>query len=396
MKATPKLLEMIEQLIAIPSVSSTQAEIDSSNLPVINTLANWLNDLGFHTEVIENLDDKNKANLVASIGPEGHKGDNGLVLSGHTDTVHFDQTGWNTDPFKATTVNNKLYGLGTADMKSFLAIATEAVKIFSDKNLKQRVTIIATADEESTMQGAKTLVETFKDNGQKFGQNKLGKYCIIGEPTNLTPIHQHKGVMMEAIKLRGQAGHSSDPSLGNNALDGMRLVLNEIEQFKIELAKQNTNYDFVVPIPTLNLGHIHGGDNPNRICGECELHIDLRPLPGMQIQTLRDDLRERLIKVTSPLGLKVDFEPLFDGVPAFKTEETSKIIQLTKQYSHKSPTTVAFGTEGPYFNAMGMETVVLGPGSIDQAHQQNEYLSLDSINPTVDLLRKVINEICIK
>ena len=392
MQATPKLLEMIEQLIALPSVSSTQAGIDTSNLPVINTLANWLSDLGFQTQVIENLNDKNKANLIASIGPKGHEGDEGLVLSGHTDTVNFDQTDWNSDPFKATELDNKLYGLGTADMKSFLAIAIDAAKEFSNQDLKQRLTIVATADEESTMQGAKTLVDTF----QADDQTRLGKYCIIGEPTNLTPVHQHKGVMMEAIKIHGQAGHSSDPALGNNALDGMRLVLNELEIFKQELAKQNTNHDFVVPIPTLNLGHIHGGDNPNRICADCELHIDLRPLPGMQINTLRDDLRERLIKITSPLGLTLEFEPLFDGVPAFKTEESSKIIQLTKQFSNKNPTTVAFGTEGPYFNAMGMETVVLGPGSIDQAHQQNEYLALDAIDPTINLLKNVINEVCVK
>ena len=398
MKATPKLLEMIEQLIALPSVSSTQSDIDTSNIPVINTLANWLNDLGFNNQIVYSSKNPNedphsepKANLISWIGPEGDEGDKGLVMSGHTDTVHFDQTGWHTDPFSATEQNNKLYGLGTADMKSFLAIAIEAAKEFSNKDLKQRLTIIATADEESTMQGAKTLVETLKEKNQK-----LGKYCIIGEPTDLTPVHQHKGVMMEAIKVRGQAGHSSDPSLGNNALDGMRLVLNELEQFKNELAGKYINHDFVVPIPTLNLGHIHGGDNPNRICGGCELHIDLRPLPGMQIHTLRDDLQERLIKIISPLGLNIEFESLFDGVPAFKTKETSKIIQLTKQFSNKNPKTVAFGTEGPYFNEMGMETVVLGPGSIDQAHQQNEYLSLDSINPTSELLKNVINEICIK
>ncbi len=386
MMASPKLFEMIEQLIALPSISSTQAGIDTSNLPVINTLANWLNDLGFSTEVVTNTNDSNKANLVASIG----SGDEGLVLSGHTDTVNFDQTGWHSDPFKATQVDNKLYGLGSADMKSFLAIAIEAAKAFTNKDLQQRLTIIATADEESTMQGAKTLVETFQARG-----HKLGKYCIIGEPTDLTPVHQHKGVMMEAIKLQGQAGHSSNPSLGNNALDGMRRILNELENFKQELAKQYTNHNFVVPIPTLNLGHIHGGDNPNRICGECELHIDLRPLPGMHINNLRNELRERIINTAVPLGLKVEFESLFDGIPAFKTEASSKIIQLTKQYSHKNPTTVAFGTEGPYFNAMGMETVILGPGSIDQAHQQNEFLSLHSINPTIDLLKKIIFDICV-
>lgn len=387
MKATPQLFEMIEQLITLPSVSSTQTEIDSSNVPVIHCLANWLNDLGFQTEVITNSDSKEKLNLIASIG----EGDDGLVLSGHTDTVNFDQTGWNTDPFKATQRDNKLYGLGTADMKSFLAIAIEAAAQFTDKKLKQRLTIIATADEESTMQGAKTLVETIKNKGQK-----IGKYCIIGEPTDLTPVHQHKGVMMEAIKVHGQAGHSSDPGLGNNALEGIRLVLNELEHFKQDLAKKYINHDFVVPVPTLNLGHVHGGDNPNRICGDCELHIDLRPLPGMQIEMLRDELHERITKIIEPLELKVEFESLFDGVPAFKTDEDSKIIQLTKQYSHKNPTTVAFGTEGPYFNALGIETVVFGPGSIDQAHQQNEFLSLDSINPTIDMLKNIIHEVCIK
>ncbi len=386
MKASPKLLEMIEQLIALPSISSTQPEIDTSNLPVINLIANWLNDLGFQTEVITNLNDKNKASLVATLGT----GDDGLVLAGHTDTVNFDQAGWHSDPFLATQKNEKLYGLGTADMKSFLAIAIEASKEFLNKELKQPITIIATADEESTMQGAKTLVETYSSNNQK-----LGKYCIIGEPTDLTPIHQHKGVMMEAIKIHGQTGHSSNPELGNNALEGMRLVLNELETFKQDLAK-HVNNDFIVPVPTLNLGHIHGGDNPNRICGECELHIDMRPLPGMNIDMLRDELHERIMTATDALGLNVAFESLFDGTPAFQTQESSPIVQLTQRLSNKKPTSVAFGTEGPYFNAMGIETVIFGPGSIDQAHQQNEFLPLSAINPTIDILKNVIQEVCIK
>jgi len=166
-------------------------------------------------------------------------------------------------------------------------------------------------------------------------------------------------------------------------------------QKSIELAEKYINHDFVVPVPTLNLGHIHGGDNPNRICADCELQIDIRPLPGMQIQTLRDELHERIVKITQPLGLKAEFESLFEGVPAFKTEEGSKIIQLTQSLTNKNSKTVAFGTEGPFFNAMGMETVVLGPGSINQAHQQNEYLALDAINPTINLLKKVIGELCL-
>ena len=378
---SPKLLEMIKQLISIPSISSTQPEIDTSNQPIIDCLANWLNDLDFHIEIIPSSE--GKANLIAWIG----EGDDGLVLSGHTDTVNYDKTGWNSDPFKATQVDDRLYGLGTADMKSFLAIAIEVAKEFVHQDLKQRLTIVATADEECTMQGARTLVDLSK---------KLGRYCIIGEPTSLTPVNQHKGIFMESIQLYGQAGHSSNPDLGKNALDGMRAVLNELNVFKQELADKYINHDFIVPIPTLNFGHIHGGDNPNRICAECELHIDVRPLPGMKIELLRDEIHERVTKVTNKLGLRCEFTALFDGIPAFETPSDSKIVQLTQQYTGKSTQSVAFGTEGPFYNSLGMETVILGPGSIDQAHQPNEYLSMNTIEPTIKLLQNIIHAVCIK
>ena len=381
MPTPPKLLEMIEQLISIPSISSTQPQFDTSNQPIIDCLANWLSDLGFQTEIVTSS--KDKTNLIAWIG----EGDDGLVLSGHSDTVNYDQTGWDTDPFMAVQKDDHIYGLGTADMKSFLAIAIEAAKEFVSRNLKQRLTIVATADEECTMQGARAL---------SMANKKLGRYCVIGEPTDLTPVHQHKGVFMEAITLHGQSGHSSDPDLGNSALDGMREVLNELDIFKNELADKYVNHDFLVPVPTLNLGHIHGGDNPNRICAECELHIDMRPLPGMQIDILRNELRERILKICDIRNLQCEFIALFEGIPAFKTPSDSKIIQLTQLYMGKTAQSVAFGTEGPFFNSMGMETVILGPGSIKQAHQPNEFLSLSSIEPTIKLLRKLIYDICIK
>jgi len=381
MPTSPKLLEMIEQLISIPSISSTQPQFDTSNQPVIDCLANWLSDLDFQIEIIPSS--KDKTNLIAWIG----EGDEGLVLSGHTDTVNYDQTGWDTDPFMAVQKDDHIYGLGSADMKSFLAIATEVAKEFEGQNLKQRLTIVATADEECTMQGARTL---------SMANKKLGRYCVIGEPTDLTPVHQHKGVFMEAITLHGQAGHSSDPDLGNNALDGMREVLNELDKFKNELADKYVNHDFLVPVPTLNFGHIHGGDNPNRICAECELHIDMRPLPGMQIDMLRDELRERVSKICDTCNLHCEYTALFDGIPAFKTPTDSQIIQLTQQYTGKTAQSVSFGTEAPFFNSMGMETVILGPGSIDQAHQPNEFLSLSAIEPTIKLLQKLIHDVCVK
>lgn len=378
---SPKLIEMIGQLVAIPSVSSTQEQFDTSNKPIIHCLANWLDDLGFQIEIVPSSE--GKANLIAWIG----EGEDGLALSGHTDTVNYDQTGWNTDPFQARHIGDRLYGLGTADMKSFLAIAIDAAKDFVGKPLKQRLTIIATADEESTMRGVRALVENNK---------KPGRFCIIGEPTSLTPVHQHKGVFMEAITLYGKAGHASDPALGNNALDGMRAVLNELDRLKLELAERHVNHDFIVPVPTLNLGHIHGGDNPNRICAECELHVDIRLLPGMQVSTVRDELRARVSKIAEGLGLACKCEALFDGVPAFETRCESRVVQLAVQHSGKTPKSVAFATEAPFFNSMGMETVVLGPGSIDQAHQPNEFIALPMLEPTTEILKDMIHSVCVQ
>jgi len=151
-----------------------------------------------------------------------------------------------------------------------------------------------------------------------------------------------------------------------------------------------------VPVPTLNLGHIHGGDNPNRICADCELHIDLRPLPGMDLAELRDTLRQRVQRAIEETGLELDCSPLFEGTPAMETPATSEIVRCTEALTGYSATAVAFGTEGPYFNQMGIETVVLGPGDIDQAHQPDEYLEEARIEPTLDLLGKLIDRFCIR
>ena len=153
-QTSPKLLEMIEQLIALPSVSSTHAKFDTSNQAVINLLANWLNDLGFNSQIIPSKAGPNKGrkvNLISWIGPEGTEGDDGLVLSGHTDTVNFDQTGWKFDPFIATQHNDKLYGLGTADMKSFLAIAIEAAKEFDLDGQEARLEAIGGVPDETRL-----------------------------------------------------------------------------------------------------------------------------------------------------------------------------------------------------------------------------------------------------
>ena len=378
-----RLLERIRRLIATPSVSSVSPQFDQSNRPVIDLLADWLESAGFVVRIEPLPEHPDKANLIATLG----SGPGGLVLAGHTDTVPFDAGRWRFDPFGGIEADGRIYGLGTADMKAFLALALDAAQEFQASDLRQPLIILATADEESSMAGARALAAA---------KQPLGRHALIGEPTGLKPVRMHKGILMEAIRLEGRSGHSSNPALGVNALEGMHQVMGELLRWRTELQAHYRNPLFAVETPTLNLGHIHGGDNPNRICADCELHIDLRPLPGMPLARLREELHGRLARLMADSGLILNFLPLFAGIEAMETPATAAIVQATEQLTGAQARAVSFGTEGPYLNALGMETVILGPGSVECAHQPDEFLPLATIPPTLDLLRGLIRRFCVQ
>ena len=380
MHSVPATNEMLDKLISSPSVSSTHSHLDTSNLAVIDLLANWFDQIGFDVD-IQKISD-NKANMIARIGDA----DDGLVLSGHTDTVPYDESLWNTNPFNCTQKDGRFYGLGTTDMKSFFALVIAALENMNLKKLNKPLTILATADEESTMAGAKALLAD---------RTNLGRYCVIGEPTGLTPVRQHKGIFMESVNLLGQSGHSSDPSLGNNALEGMHEIMHAMLGYRDALGKQFKNNKFAVPTPTLNLGHIHGGDNANRICGACELHYDLRLLPDMKINHVRNNLRELISEIAQRSNLQCEFKSLFEGAPALSTPANSEIVKLTEDLTQSPSQSVVFATEGPYFSQMGMETVILGPGNIDVAHQPNEYIEISQLQQAINLYKNIIQKICL-
>lgn len=378
----PGIRDMLEALVATPSISSVSPQWDQSNEPVIALLADWLESLDFRVECSAVPDAPGKYNLIATRG----QGPGGLVLSGHTDTVPFDERRWQSDPFALSERDDRWYGLGTCDMKGFFPLALEAAWQARDVALKEPLIILATADEESAMGGARALVEA--------GQPKA-RYAVIGEPTELRPVRMHKGIMMERLTLRGRSGHSSDPSLGRNALEGMHAAMGEILALRGELQHRYRHPGFRVEYPTLNLGHIHGGDNPNRICPDCELHFDLRPLPGMGLEELRQMLRERIYPLAQAQELQCSLEPLFDGVPAFEQPADSHLVSLCETMTGHQARAVAFATEAPFLQQLGMETLVLGPGSIDQAHQPNEYLALSQVQPMVDVLTGLIKRCCV-
>ena len=145
----------------------------------------------------------------------------------------------------------------------------------------------------------------------------------------------------------------------------------------------------------MNLGHIHGGDNPNRICAHCELHFDIRPLPGMDLEQLRGELDHRLADLLAETGLAFERTALFEGIPAMETPAASDIVRAGEQLTGHSAEAVAFGTEGPFLNDLGMQTIILGPGDIDQAHQPDEYLALERLDPMVTILRDLIKRFCL-
>lgn len=378
---SPSLAEMLDTLIATPSVSCTNPALDMSNKPVLEQLAPWLEDAGFSVEWMDV--GPGKANLIATKG----KGDGGLVLSGHSDTVPCDPERWASDPFTASERDGKLYGLGSADMKSFLGIAIEAARTVRAEQLKAPLIILATCDEETSMSGAKALVQA--------GWPKA-RQAVIGEPTGLKPIRLHKGILMEGIRITGQAGHSSDPSLGNNALEGMLKVMNALTQLRADLQAQYSHPGFDLQQPTLNLGCIHGGDNPNRICGQCDLEIDLRLVPGMSVADCRQRIRNTCDTALQGSGLTLEFDVLFDGTEPLNTDENAEIVRLCEQLTGHNAGSVSFGTEAPYLTELGISTVVMGPGYIDQAHQPDEFLPLDQAAQTVDILRSLIRRCCIE
>lgn len=381
----PPLIPMLEQLIRIPSMSSVSPEFDHSNREVIDLLATWLESAGFTVQVMPLPNQPNKANLLAHIGPL-HPDSQGLMLAGHTDTVPYDAQYWQHDPFKLVEQDQRLYGLGSSDMKSFFGLIFEALSAIDVKQLKQPLFVLATADEESSMDGALALVKQGCPNV---------RYAVIGEPTSLKPVRAHKGVMMEAIRLTGHAGHSSNPALGVNALEAMHKVMSDILVWRDELQSQYRDESFLVPVPTINLGHIHGGDNPNRICEFCELHFDIRLMPGMGVDEMREILQRRLNKLFTNSPIRWECSPLSPGTPPMNTPVDSPIVKASEHCCAHRAQTAAFCTEGPYLSQLGIDTIILGPGNIAQAHQPDEYLALESIEPMVRILRELIAKFCL-
>lgn len=376
----PSFLDMYAELVAVPSISATKPALDHSNRTILEKIAGWCESIGFKTVLIPIPGYSDKFNLLAKIG----EGTGGLVLSGHSDTVPCDPMHWHSNPFQLTEQNNRLYGLGTVDMKSFFAFILDTIRDIDLSQLKKPLYLLATADEETTMAGAIHFAET----------SQIKPDCIIiGEPTGLVPIRAHKGQATSTIKILGQSGHSSDPSKGVNAIEIMSKVIDRVLFLRNKLQERYHNPGFEISHPTLNLGHIHGGDAANRICECCELVIDIRPLPGMSFVDVYDMLRIALRPVMQFWPNRLVIHLPHDPIPGYECNAEDPQLKFIENATGKSAQTVNYCTEAPFLNQIA-PTFILGPGSIEQAHQPNEYLSMEMITPALSLYKELIYHFC--
>lgn len=376
----PPFIELYRELVATPSISATDITIDQSNESLISLLAGWFRDLGFTVEVQPVPGTRHKFNMLAKTG----QGAGGLLLAGHTDTVPFDDGRWTRDPFTLTEHDNKLYGLGTADMKGFFAFIVDTLRDVDLSTLKKPLYILATADEETTMAGAKYFSET----------TSIRPDCaIIGEPTSLKPVRAHKGHLSQMIRIQGQSGHSSDPARGVNAIELMHESITELMTLRNTLKERYRHDDFAIPYPTMNFGHIHGGDAANRICACCELHMDIRPLPGLSLNDLEGLLNEALAPVSERWPGRLTVGELHPPIPGYECPREHELVQVVEKLLGTETEVVNYCTEAPFIQTL-CPTLVLGPGSINQAHQPDEYIDTAFIKPTRELIAQVVHHFC--
>lgn len=387
--ALPSFIQLYNEFISIPTISSLQnSELDHSNRSFIDRLAHYLSELGFSVTIEEVPQTRQKFNLLAQFIPEQQSTETaigGLLLTGHSDTVPFDEALWHSDPFSVTEKNGRWYGLGTADMKGFFAFILEALKSIDLKSLQKPLSILITADEEITMAGAAHFAR----------HHSIQPDCIIvGEPTSLIPIRAHKGFTSNGIQVVGRSGHSSDPDSGLNAIEIMHQVITLLLQLKETLKTSYHNGGFQIPYQTMNLATIHGGDAANRICGCCDLVLDIRPLPDMKAI----DIKPLIISTLAPLMARypdaIRVVSKIDPIQGYECDAHDPMLCLVEQITSQRAQTVNYSTEAPYLQSIA-PTIILGPGSIAQAHQPDEFISMDQFQPTLDTLQRLIHQFCL-
>ncbi len=380
LQPSAELMAMIERLVAFPTVSR------DSNLGLIEWVRDYLAGMGVTSRLTYDSTGK-KANLFATVG-EGSRA--GLVLSGHTDVVPVDGQIWDTDPFKATVVGDKLYGRGTADMKGFIANALLLVPKYLAAKTDAPLHIALSYDEEVGCIGVRSLIQDLTEMGLKTAG------CIVGEPTMMQPIIAHKGTHRFRCCITGREAHSSYTTQGVNSIEYAARIIVYIRQMADRLAQlEARDYSFTVPFTTLQTGTIKGGIASNIVPKDCEFNFEARTMPGASADRLYQEIQD-FAATLLPEMLRVEpnaviaFEMLASA-PGMSAEESDAIVQLAVGLSRNKPNgAVSYGTEAGLFHQAGIPSVICGPGDIEQAHRPNEFVALEQLAQCEQFMARIV------
>lgn len=362
-------LEFAQTLVRMNTIS------DRSNLELIHYLRDHLARLGVKSRLTFNAD-RTKANLFATLG-EGKPA--GIILSGHTDTVPWDGQAWSVDPLSALVQDGKLYGRGSADMKAFIGIAVSQAERFLNSDAPFAIHFAFSYEEEIGCFGVKELIADLRDAHIK------PLACIVGEPTSMVPAIAHKGVYRYKCCVRGKEAHSSLTPHSVNAIEMAARVVGRVRDMAEGFEREEARYEgFDVPFSTASVGQFHGGIADNVVPRDAQFRYEFRDLPTANAARMQAEvvayaksLEPAMQQVAPAAG--IDFETICE-IPSFLGSKDAPVTRLAQQLSGEQGTTlVAFGTEAGLFKNAGISTVVCGPGSIGQAHQPDEYVSLEQL-----------------
>lgn len=366
MKLSASALDWAQRLVRLNTVSR------ESNLALIECIADHLRSLGVAVRLSHD-DSRRKANLFATIGPG--KPD-GVILSGHTDTVPWDGQAWTLDPLGAEVRDGKLYGRGSADMKAYIGLVVAQTERFLAADAPHAIHYAFTYDEETGCFGVPRLIADLRD--ARLAPTR----CLVGEPTGMVPAIAHKGVYRWRCCVKGKPAHSSLRPHAVNAIEAGARLIAYIAAMGDDWQAHGPRYDgFDVPVTTSCVGVVEGGIADNVVPEDCAFNYELRNLPGHDALALHERVLAQARELEVPMkavdaGTGFRFEPIC-AVPDFRARDDDSAVALAQRLSGERRTTlVAFGTEAGLFQRAGISTVVCGPGFIEQAHQPDEFVSL--------------------
>jgi acetylornithine deacetylase len=373
--------DLLAQLVRFDTTSR------ESNLALIDFVRTYLQDCGVACELVYN-EHKSKANLLATIGPADVPG---IVLSGHTDVVPVDGQRWSVAPFELTEKDGKLYGRGTADMKGYIACVLASVPALMLAPLRMPVHIALSYDEEVGCLGVRSLIEKFHQQPVK------PLLCVVGEPTELKPVLGHKGKLAMRCEVHGAACHSAYAPSGVNAIEYAARLIGELGRIGEALKTgQHLNPNFDPPFSTVQTGVISGGKALNIVPQNCTFDFEVRSLPTQDPWLVANQLRCYAELTLQPAMQAVSKECAINfselsSYPGLSTSLESQAAEWVSQFcGSQDYGTVAFGSEGGLFDQAGIPTVVCGPGSMEQGHKPDEFISLEQLKACDRMLGRVL------